>query len=261
MKLTIYQIDTFTNQVFGGNPAAVCPLPDGWLPTATMQQIANENNLSETAFYTNQANQYQIRWFTPTTEVDLCGHATIASAYVLFHCEQYQPESVTFQAKSSLLTVKRDRNNLVMNFPSDQLAPVPITEALLAGFSIRPTEAYKGRSDYLFIFQSEAEIITIKIDLTKIGQLPVRGVIISAPGEQTDFVSRFFAPQSGVAEDPVTGSAHTTLTPYWSQRLGKTTLTARQLSRRPGFLTCQFLGDRTEIAGQAVLYLRGEIYL
>lgn len=259
MTLKIYQVDAFTDQVFSGNPAAICPL-DEWLDDKRMQQIAMENNLAETAFYVRRGDGYDIRWFTPTVEVDLCGHATLASAFVLFNHEGYAEDLVSFHSpRSGPLTVRRDGDFLVLNFPADVYAPVPVTPELTACVGITPTAAYKGKTDYMLVFETEAHIQSAKPDLGRIAQLPARGVIITAQGNEVDFVSRFFGPQSGVDEDPVTGSAHTTLIPYWADAFGKDKLTARQLSARGGYLKCRYLGDRVEIGGQAKLYLTGEI--
>ncbi|SEL78285.1 PhzF family phenazine biosynthesis protein [Parapedobacter koreensis] len=261
MTIKLYQIDAFTDRVFSGNPAAVCPL-DAWLDDTLMQQIAMENNLAETAFYVKRDDEYDIRWFTPTVEVDLCGHATLASAFVLFNHEGYEADTIRFHSpRSGPLIVKREGEYLTLNFPTDVIAPVPLTVELAASFDGTPLAAYKGKTDYLLIFESEAHIQSAKPDLARIAQLAARGVIITAPGNEVDFVSRFFGPQSGVDEDPVTGSAHTTLIPYWAGKLGKNELTARQLSVRGGYLQCSYLGDRVAISGQAKRYLTGEIHV
>jgi len=261
MKQRIYQVDAFTNKVFSGNPAAVCPL-DQWLSDDILQAIAMENNLAETAFYVKQENQYEIRWFTPTVEVDLCGHATLAAAFVLFNYENHSSDVVTFYSpKSGVLTVQKQNEFLTLNFPTDTLALMEISRDLTNAFNIQPVLAYKGKTDYLLIYNSEDEIKTITPNFDVIAQLPVRGVIITAKGNTVDFVSRFFAPQSGINEDPVTGSAHTTLIPYWSEQLNKDELTAMQLSKRTGYLSCKYLHDRVDISGQAKLYLIGEIYI
>ena len=224
MKIPIYQVDAFTNERFKGNPAAVCPLSD-WLPDAVMQNIAAENNLAETAFIVAAGAQYEIRWFTPTVEVDLCGHATLASAFVLFNELGFAEDQINFVShQSGPLSVTKIGSVLALNFPVDSLIELP--------------------------FKPDFEALKVH---------QVRGIIVTALGETTDFVSRFFGPACGVNEDPVTGSAHTTLTPYWASVLGKNELTARQLSLRTGSLSCKLLGDRVEIAGEAMLYLRGEI--
>ena len=261
MKYSIYQIDAFTDKVFSGNPAAVCPL-DKWLSDDLLQKIANENNLAETAFYVKEDNEYQIRWFTPKTEVDLCGHATLAAAYVLFNYEKHTEQTINFySARSGKLTVSKHSDTLTLNFPVDIYESIELTENLIHGFDILPTYALKGKTDYVLVFETENQIKKIKPDLIQIAKLGGRGVIITAKGDDVDFVSRFFAPQSGIDEDPVTGSAHTTLTPYWSKMLNKTKLTAIQLSERKGYLHCNLLGDRVEISGNAKLYLIGEIYI
>ncbi|TXK37873.1 PhzF family phenazine biosynthesis protein [Pontibacter qinzhouensis] len=260
-KLTLYQIDAFTDKVFGGNPAAVCVL-DQWLEEEKMQQIAAENNLAETAFVVKTGSDYSIRWFTPTVEVDLCGHATLAAAFVLFSYHHLTVNAITFHShRSGLLTVEQQGEELTLNFPTDVLEQVEVPETLTQAFGVAPEAAFKGKTDYLLLFASEEDIVALHPDLRVLAGVAARGVIVSAPGKEVDFVSRFFAPQVGVDEDPVTGSAHTTLIPYWSQRLGKQKLTARQLSKRQGELTCEFLGDRVAITGNAVAYLKGEIYV
>lgn len=259
MKIPIYQVDAFTNQRFKGNPAAVCPL-DSWLPDAVMQNIAAENNLAETAFIVPNGNEVEIRWFTPTVEVDLCGHATLASAYVLFYELGYAGDQILFMSpRSGPLSVSKNGPILALNFPVDSLTELPVQVVHAVGLSHAPHIVFKGKTDYLFIYDTEAEIVALQPDFEALKSHDVRGIIVTAPGENTDFVSRFFGPACGVNEDPVTGSAHTTLTPYWAGVLEKTELTARQLSQRTGDLTCKLLGDRVEIAGEAVLYLRGEI--
>ena len=259
MKLKIYQIDAFTDKVFSGNPAAVCPL-DQWLDDKLMQKIAMENNLAETAFYVKSLNEYQIRWFTPTVEVDLCGHATLATAFVLFNFENHPDSQINFLSpRSGKLTVIKQDDQLTLNFPADILEPVETFKELTDGFNILPVEILKGKTDYMLVFENEIQITEIIPQFDKIALLKARGVIVTAPGKRVDFVSRFFAPQSGVNEDPVTGSAHTSLTPYWATKLRKNELTAVQLSKRKGHLNCKLLDDRVEISGQARLYLKGEI--
>ncbi len=261
MKLKIYQIDAFADSVFSGNPAAVCPL-DQWLDDDILQKIAMENNLAETAFYVKQGNRYQIRWFTPTVEVDLCGHATLAAAFVLFNHENYNGNIIDFySSRSGALSVAQKGELLTLNFPTDLLEPVDISAKIAGCFDIPPQLAFKGKTDYLLVFENEEEIRKLTPAFDVISKLNARGVIVTAQGNQVDFVSRFFAPQSGINEDPVTGSAHTTLTPYWAKQLDKTELTAIQLSDRKGYLQCRYLGDRVEICGQGKLYLTGEIYL
>ncbi len=237
MKLPLYQVDAFTDLPFGGNPAAVCPL-DAWLPDALLQQIAAENNLAETAFYVQKADHYALRWFTPTVEVDLCGHATLAAAFVLYELQGYAAPELAFETRSGRLTVVRQGSRLVMDFPADTLAPAELSVAVRAGLGdVQPVETFRGNSDYLVVLESEAELLALHPDFRQIAEdRSVRAVIVTASGSspEADFVSRCFAPQSGIDEDPVTGSAHTTLVPYWAKRLGKARLTARQRSTRGG---------------------------
>jgi PhzF family phenazine biosynthesis protein len=261
MKHKIYQIDAFTDKVFYGNPAAVCPLNE-WLSNDLLQKIALENNLAETAFYVKRDSQYQIRWFTPKIEVDLCGHATLAAAYVLFYHENHTGDTIHFYSdRSGKLTVKKHGEFLTLNFPTDILETTELPEGLVNTFDILPLKILKGKTDYLFVFENESDVQNMKPDIARISKLDARGVIVTAKGDNVDFVSRFFAPQSGIDEDPVTGSAHTTLVPYWASELNKTEFSAIQLSERKGYLQCKFLGDRVEISGQARLYLTGEIYI
>jgi PhzF family phenazine biosynthesis protein len=260
MNLKIYQVDAFTEQVFGGNPAAVCPLKD-WLPAEIMQKIALENNLAETAFYVETPAGFHIRWFTPSVEVDLCGHATLATAHVLFQHENYANQEVVFDSRSGYLKVHQSGDLLTLDFPRDTLTPVKLTEDLKTIFDIAPKLAFRGKTDYMLVYEKEAQIRQIKPYLAKIAQLPVRGVMITAPGDSVDFVSRFFGPHSGIDEDPVTGSAHTTLTPYWAEIYQKTELSALQLSARQGQLQCVLAQDRVKISGKAQTYLIGEIFI
>lgn len=261
MKQKIYQIDAFTDKVFSGNPAAVCPL-DKWLSDDLLQKIAMENNLAETAFYVKQDNVYQIRWFTPKVEVDLCGHATLAAAFVLFNHENHTGNQINFFShRSGQLAVSKQGDYLTLNFPMDIYNSVNLTSDLINGFNIKPTEVLKGKTDYLLVFETEDQISKLQPKFEEISKLDGRGVIVTAKGNSVDFVSRFFAPQAGINEDPVTGSAHTTLTPYWAKKLGKDELTAMQLSERKGYLKCKNLKDRVEISGKAMLYLIGEIFI
>lgn len=260
MKQKIYQIDAFADKVFSGNPAAVCPL-DTWLDDETMLKIAAENNLAETAFFVKKGDYFEIRWFTPTVEVDLCGHATLATAFVLFNHENYTGSTIEFSSpRSGKLTVTKNGGLLTLNFPSDHLEQIALTDEIGNCFNLMPTSAFKGKTDYLLVFENEEEIKNIQPVFTEISKLNVRGVIITAKGNEADFVSRFFAPQVGVNEDPVTGSAHTTLIPYWSKQLNKTEMTAIQLSERKGYLQTKYLNDRVEISGEGKLYLIGEIF-
>lgn len=261
MKQKIYQIDAFTSKVFGGNPAAVCPLEE-WFSDELLQKIAMENNLAETAFYVKKEKEYHIRWFTPLVEVDLCGHATLAAAFVLFNFEHHQENEIRFYSeRSGQLQVKREKDLLTLNFPKDTLEKINLTEELKKGFQQQPLEVYKGKTDYMFVFRDESVIEQLQPDFQQLSKWNVRGVIATAKGKNCDFVSRFFAPQAGINEDPVTGSAHTTLTPYWAEKLDKKELTAIQLSVRKGHLTCKLSDDRVEISGEAKVYLIGELFL
>lgn len=261
MKFKIYQVDAFAEQVFQGNPAAVLPL-EYWLEDEILQKIALENNLSETAFYVKDGDHFQLRWFTPTIEVDLCGHATLAAAHVLFFHEGFGKSTLQFVSpRSGQLSVLKTANKLTLDFPKDDVVSTELTEELLAPFIPKPKEAFKGKTDYVLLFDNEEQIKNLEFDLQLISKIKARGVIVTAQGSKVDFVSRFFGPQVGVPEDPVTGSAHTTLTPIWSQKLNKRTLTAVQLSPRGGFLECTLKKNRVEISGRAVTYLQGEIFL
>ncbi|MEJ8801552.1 PhzF family phenazine biosynthesis protein [Pontibacter sp. H249] len=258
-KLKLYQIDAFTEKVFGGNPAAVCVL-DKWLDEAVMQSIATENNLAETAFVVPVDDAYEIRWFTPTVEVDLCGHATLAAAYVLFKYYNHPTDKITLESRNSgQLAVSRNGEELTLDFPVDSLSEIETPEVLVEALGKAPIAAFKGKTDFMLLFPAHQDIEKLNPDFRLIESAGGRGVIVTAPGNEVDFVSRFFCPNVGINEDPVTGSAHTTLTPYWSQRLGKAILTAKQLSKRQGNLTCELAGDRVKITGKAVTYLTGEI--
>jgi len=257
--MKIYQIDAFADRLFTGNPAAVCPL-DKWLPDEQMQNIAAENNLAETVFLVKNSEGYDIRWFTPTVEVDLCGHATLAAGYVLMEHLNFEGNEVIFHSpRSGKLTVRREGNRYILNFPADTYSPMEPPLDLLESLNRVPVECYKGKTDYLLVFSEQAHITDLNPDFRLMSTVPARGVIVTAPGDDCDFVSRFFGPQSGVDEDHVTGSAHTTLTPYWAKRLNKDTLTAKQLSKRGGTLYCRHLNNRTEIGGTAVTYMVGQL--
>lgn len=262
MKIPIYQVDAFTDKLFGGNPAAVCLL-EKWLDTEAMLGIAGENNLSETAFLVKLENGYEIRWFTPAIEVGLCGHATLASAHVIFNYSDFKGDLIKFKSKSGELRVTKSGELLTLDFPASRPevivgAPCELQEALKK----EPTALYKSR-DLLALFDSEEEILAMEPDFESLSEvlasLSCLGMIVTAPGKESDFVSRFFAPPAGINEDPVTGSAHTTLIPFWAERLNKTKLHAFQVSRRRGELFCELSGDRVLIGGKAVTYLKGEI--
>jgi predicted PhzF superfamily epimerase YddE/YHI9 len=257
MRIPIYQVDAFTNVLFSGNPAAICPL-ESWIEDRKLQSIAAENNLSETAFFVPRGDDFELRWFTPRVEVDLCGHATLASAHVIFRNINPSLPSARFHTQSGLLTVERERGLLSMSFPSRPGRRCAIPESLLAGLGTEPTEVLLSR-DYLVILSSEAGVRSLKPDLSRWMDLDCLGVIVTSQAKTVDFVSRFFAPKAGVPEDPVTGSAHCTLIPYWSERLQKKSLHALQVSERGGELFCEDLGERVKISGQAVTYLEGFI--
>jgi len=261
MKIKIYQVDAFTDKLFSGNPAAVCPL-EQWLSDESMQKIAMENNLSETAFYIKSGEEYQIRWFTPVVEVDLCGHATLATAHVLFNHENHSGDNISFHSqRSGKLNVNRQGELITLNFPTDVPKKIELTNELTDAFDIKPKEMYKGKTDYMLVYENENQVIKLQVDFRTLLKTNARGVMVTAKGDNSDFVSRFFAPQSGVNEDPVTGSAHTVLIPYWAKTLGKNELTAVQLSKRRGFLKCKFLNERVDISGKAKTYMIGEIDL
>lgn len=260
MKLKIYQVDAFAEKAFEGNPAAVVPL-EKWLPDNLMQHIAMENNLSETAFFIPLANGFHIRWFTPLAEVNLCGHATLASAHVLFHHLNYVENEIHFKSHSGILKVKKENSLIVLDFPSSQLIEIEIPSEVAKAFHIQPIACFKGRDDFMLVFENENLISQLKPDFQQLVKAKTRGVICTSTSEKYDFVSRFFAPAVGVNEDPVTGSAHTMLIPYWAGQLGKTELVAKQVSIRGGTLHCKNLNDRVEIGGKAVTYLVGEIFV
>ena len=259
MKLRYYEVDAFTSQPFHGNPAGVCPLAS-WLPDATLQAIAAENNLAETAFFVPRGADYELRWFTPTVEVDLCGHATLASAFILFSELNYQGDAVRFHSRSGALTVTKQGDLMAMDFPARPPKPCVKPEGLAAALGSAPEEILASR-DYLAVFATESDVRALKPDFAALQKLDKFGVIATAPGSDSDFVSRFFVPKAGVPEDPVTGSSHCTLIPYWSKRLGKTKLFARQISKRGGELFCEAAGERVQIGGKAVLYSRGHIFI
>ena len=260
MKIPIYQADAFTDALFGGNPAAVCPLQE-WLSDELLQQIAVENNLSETAYLLKDGNNYHIRWFTPGTEVKLCGHATLASAHIIFTILGHEGDTIIFHSKSGPLKVsKRSNGKLMLDFPAN--APELVTEVpagIFEGLGIAPAPVFKTSFDYMVVLPSEKAVEALVPDFKKLAQTPCRGVIATAAGEEADFVSRCFYPQSGVDEDPVTGSAHTIMVPYWAKQLNKTSMKAIQLSKRKGHLDCELAGNRVLMSGNAVTYLRGEI--
>ena len=259
MKSTpIYQVDAFTDHLFGGNPAAVCLL-EQWPQDQALQNIAAENNLSETAFLVKNDHGYHIRWFTPAVEVDLCGHATLAAAHVLFHHKDFQQPEICFDSRSGQLMVTRDGGKLTMDFPADPPAPIAEVPGLFESLGITNGLIYKGKTDLMVVVDHEDTVSMLAPDFYQLNKLDVRGIIVTAPGEEVDFVSRFFAPSAGIDEDPVTGSAHCTMTPYWSNRLGKSILQVVQVSPRRGMVKCELVGERVKLTGSAVTYMTGRI--
>ncbi|MFJ5772049.1 PhzF family phenazine biosynthesis protein [Psychrobacillus sp. NPDC093180] len=257
MKIPIYQIDAFTNEQFKGNSAAVCPL-NYWIEDALMQKVAAENNLSETAFFVIKDNGYELRWFTPKGEIDLCGHATLASAYVISTYLDNNLKNIKFTTKSGLIEVSKEGSLFTLAFPSREGEKCDIPEALIKGLGKVPKEVYKSR-DYMAVFDTEQDVLELKLNMEELKKLDGFGVIATAKGEEVDFISRFFAPNAGVDEDPVTGSAHCTLIPYWKNKLNKSELIAMQLSERGGKLYCTDLGETVKMSGEAVAYLEGFI--
>jgi PhzF family phenazine biosynthesis protein len=262
MKVPIFQLDAFTGELFRGNPAAVCPL-DEWIDDGRLQAIAAENNLSETAFFIPEDGDYHLRWFTPSAEVDLCGHATLASAWVIFNRLEPERTSVGFRTRGGELRVDREGGLFEMDFPARPPVPKEAPRALVEGLGIEPEEVLAASRDYLVRMAAEEDVRKLKPDFLRLRTLDRLGIIVTAEGTACDFVSRFFAPGVGVPEDPVTGSAHCTLVPYWAARLERrdpsAPLHARQISARGGELFCRDLGDRVRIAGNVVLYLEGMI--
>lgn len=257
MKLRLYQIDAFASRAFEGNPAAVCPLTE-WLDDEVLQAIAEENNLSETAFFVPAQRGFALRWFTPIREVDLCGHATLASAHVVFEILGHPGQTVTFATRSGELTVERKGDLLEMDFPSLPPMPCTLPTTLVEGLGQSPLEVLSA-DDYVAVFDSEAAVRGITPNHTALSRLELRGVIVTAPGADVDFVSRFFAPKYGIREDPVTGSAHCELAPYWAGRLGKDALRARQVSKRGGEIACEVKGARVALSGRAVTFMEADI--
>jgi len=257
MEISIYQIDAFASKLFEGNPAAVCPL-DKWLPDKVMQSIAAENNLSETAFFTPRGDGFHIRWFTPVSEVDLCGHATLAAAYVLFKILGYKKDRIEFNSKSGILAVTKDDGWLTMDFPAQPPVSCAIPKEIVTAFHIPPIECLRSE-DYIAVFEREIDIELANPDLELLKKLDLRGVIITAKSTRYDFVARFFAPKYGIPEDPVTGSAYTQLTPYWAAKIGLKKFSVKQMSSRGGELTCEIVDDRVFISGKAIKFLEGRI--
>jgi PhzF family phenazine biosynthesis protein len=257
MEIPFYQVDAFTDRVFAGNPAAVCPL-DFWLDDAVLQSIAAENNLAETAFFVPEDGGYHLRWFTPACEVELCGHATLASAYVILNRLSPNVKEIRFRAIAGELRVTRDRDLYVLDFPSRKPKKTDPPRQLAEALGIEPDEVWLAR-DYMAVFRTESQVRNLRPNMSELAKFDMYALIVTARGDSADFVSRFFAPAQGVAEDPVTGSAHCTLTPFWAERLGKKQLRALQVSPRSGELFCEDRGDRVKIAGNAVLFAEGKI--
>lgn len=260
MTLPFYQIDAFTSKLFGGNPAAVVPL-EKWLDDEVLQNIATENNLSETAFFVKEGDHYDIRWMTPVNEVPLCGHATLASAYVIFNFINKDAVKIKFMSKSGELIVTRDGQMLTLDFPTHKPRPIEMNETIQKCFDKTPIEVLENGFYLLIIFDSEEYIRNLQPNFDLIKKIHPHAVIVSSKGDEVDFISRMFAPNEGINEDPVTGSAHTVLIPYWSEKLGKKNFRALQVSKRIGELQCEINGDRVKISGGAVLYATGNVFL
>lgn len=261
MKLKIFQIDAFASEVFKGNPAAVCVL-DSWLPAKLMQNIALENNLSETAFAVKEGNGYLIRWFTPKDEVALCGHATLATAFVLFTEYGYEYSEIEFSTlHSGFLKVRKEDDLYILDFPLDTYSESEIDLSLQDTIGTTVLEQYEGKTDTMLVLKNEADLKALKPDYSRLKTFDKRGFIVTAKGEAVDFVSRFFCPGLGIDEDPVTGSAHTTLSPYWGKKLNKQNMLAKQISERGGNLSIELTSDRVKIGGRAVKYMEGEIWV
>lgn len=258
--MKFFQVDAFTKKIFGGNPAAVVPL-EFWLDEELMQRIAEENNLSETAFFVKEGDEYHIRWFTPVFEVDLCGHATLASAYVIHRHIDPRLNPIRFKSRSGELIVHVNQDTFIMDFPRDPIIKVAAPFGLEEALGVHSNDVWKGRDDYMVIIDSEEELASLTPDYGALSKIPSRGILVSAPSTDYDFVSRCFFPTCAINEDPVTGSAHTSLTPYWANRLGKTKMSACQISSRRGEVGCELIGNRVLLKGNAVQYAEGEMKL
>jgi PhzF family phenazine biosynthesis protein len=262
MNIQIFQVDAFTKTPFGGNPAAICPLTE-WLADDVMLKIAAENNLAETAFFVKKDDIYEIRWFTPMVEVNLCGHATLGSAHVIFNCLKLEEEKINFySSRSGDLSVEKQGDRLILDFPRYEANEIEIDEKLVEAVGKTPLQTWETQGNMvLMLFENEKEIAAIAPDMSALSKIPFDEIIVTAKGATSDFVSRMFAPRIGIPEDPVTGAIHCSLIPFWAERLGKETLYARQISARGGELFCELKGERVKIGGNAVLYLQGEIYV
>lgn len=262
MKLQIFQVDAFTSKPFGGNPAAVVPL-EAWLPDETMRNIAAENNLAETAFFVRTDDEYHIRWFTPKVEVNLCGHATLATSHVILNELKLESDTIKFHSdRSGKLGVSKNGDRLVLDFPAYPMTEIPPSDELANAVGITTAKMWESQGNMVFLLaESEKKVRELEPDFHALGQIDYDEVIVTAPGDDCDFASRMFAPRIGIPEDPVTGAIHCSLIPYWAGKLGKNELFARQVSARGGELFCELAGDRVKIGGNAVLYLKGEIYV
>lgn len=258
--MTIYQVDAFNNELFKGNPAAVCPL-DTFLSENLMLAIAEENNLSETVFFVKNEDSFDIRWFTPTCEIDLCGHATLAAAHIIFTELNFDKNTIVFNSKSGKLTVTKNKDWYTLNFPSEEISAIETPSILEKALNVPVLKTYKGTWKLLVELENETTVANLKPNFSLLSELESRGIIVTSKGDSVDFVSRFFAPKLGINEDPVTGSAHTLLIPYWAKKLTKNSLNAIQLSKRIGILKCNYLNERVEMSGQAITYLKGELTL
>lgn len=258
--MTIYQVDAFNNEIFKGNPAAVCPLNE-WISEDLMQSIAEENNLSETVFFVKKEDSFDIRWFTPTCEIDLCGHATLAAAHIIFTELNYLEQVIEFNSKSGKLTVKKNEDWYTLNFPSEEIIEIDTPRLLEEALNVPIIKTYKGKWKLLIELKNEEDVAIITPNFSLLSKLESNGIIVTSKGTNVDFVSRFFAPKLNINEDPVTGSAHTLLIPFWAKKLNKNNLDALQLSKRVGILKCQYLNERVEMSGQAITYLKGKLTL
>jgi len=259
MKIPMYQVDAFTEEIFKGNPAAICILEE-WIDDKLMQNIAMENNLSETAFCIVKEDICELRWFTPEEEIDLCGHGTLATAFIIFEILNYPSNKIKFSTKSGILEIDKDGENIIMEFPSREGIKTEITQQLIKGLGKEPKEVYQSR-DLMVVYDNEEDIKDLTPNMEELKLIDTFGIIVTSRGKQVDFVSRYFAPLCGVSEDPVTGSAHCTLVPYWSKILGKRKLVAQQLSQRGGILKCEDAINKVKISGRAKMFFKGEIYL
>jgi PhzF family phenazine biosynthesis protein len=258
--MILYQVDAFTNELFKGNPAAVCPLTK-WISAELMQTIAEENNLSETVFFVENKNGFEIKWFTPTCEIDLCGHATLAAAHIIFTELNYTKNTIEFSSKSGVLTVEKKEDWYTLNFPSEEIKQIETPQLLQEALNAPIKKTFVGNWKCMVELENEETIKNLQPNFSKLTELEFPGIIVTSKGNKVDFVSRFFAPKIGINEDPVTGSAHTVLIPYWAKKLNLNKLNAIQLSKRTGFLKCEYLNNRVEMSGQAITYLKGQLTL